>query len=93
MSLPEIKTFTREIGGKSCPSKRPSRRAGRRRCLVYGDLVMLCTATMARKPRPGIDFFPLTIDFEERMYAVGKIPGIFFRREGRPRRKRSSRAG
>ena len=49
----------------------------------YGDCVLLTTATMS-KPREGIDFFPLTIDFEERHYARGKIPGSFFRREGRP---------
>ncbi len=48
-----------------------------------GDSMTLVTATMA-KPREGIDFFPLTIDFEERMYARGKIPGSFFKREGRP---------
>ena len=49
----------------------------------YGDSVVLVAATMS-KPREGIDFFPLTIDFEERLYARGKIPGSFFRREGRP---------
>ena len=49
----------------------------------YGDSMVLATATMD-KPREGIDFFPLTIDFEERLYARGKIPGNFFRREGRP---------
>ena len=49
----------------------------------YGDTVVLVTATMS-KPRAGIDFFPLTIDLEERLYARGKIPGSFFRREGRP---------
>ena len=48
-----------------------------------GDSMVLVTATMA-KPREGIDFFPLTIDFEERHYARGRIPGSFFRREGRP---------
>ena len=48
-----------------------------------GDCMTLVTATMDT-PREGIDFFPLTIDFEERMYARGKIPGSFFRREGRP---------
>ena len=51
--------------------------------VTYGDNVLLVTATMS-KPREGIDFFPLTIDFEERLYARGKIPGSFFRREGRP---------
>lgn len=51
----------------------------------YGDTVVLVTATMAREPRPGIDFFPLTVDFEERFYAAGKIPGSrFIRRETRP---------
>ena len=49
-----------------------------------GGTEMLVTATANRKMREGIDFFPLTIDFEERMYSVGKIPGSFFRREGRP---------
>jgi polyribonucleotide nucleotidyltransferase len=49
-----------------------------------GDSVVLCTATSSRKPREGIDFFPLTVDFEERLYAAGRIPGSFFRREGRP---------
>jgi polyribonucleotide nucleotidyltransferase len=49
-----------------------------------GDTVVLATATASRGPRPGIDFFPLTCDYEEKMYAVGRIPGAFFRREGRP---------
>ena len=54
-------------------------------CLVrYGDTVILATATMAQKPRDGIDYFPLSVDFEERLYAVGKIPGGFLKREGRP---------
>ena len=51
----------------------------------YGDTVVLVTATMARSPRPGMDFFPLTVDYEERMYAAGKMPGSrFVRRETRP---------
>jgi len=49
-----------------------------------GDSVVLVTATAAPTPRPGTDFFPLTVDFEERRYAAGKIPGGFFKREGRP---------
>ena len=48
-----------------------------------GDTVVLVTATAAKQPREGVDFFPLTVDVEERMYAAGKIPGSFFRREGR----------
>ncbi len=50
----------------------------------YGDTIVLATATVSKAPREGIDFFPLTVDFEERLYAAGKIPGSFPRREGRP---------
>jgi len=50
----------------------------------YGDTVMLATVCLGTEPRPGINFLPLTIDYEERLYAAGKIPGSFFRREGRP---------
>lgn len=49
----------------------------------YGDTVVLCTATASAKPREGIDFFPLSVDFEEKLYAVGRIPGSFMRREGK----------
>src|SRR5436853_7034181 len=49
----------------------------------YGDTVILATAVGSDEPREGIDFFPLTVDFEERMYAAGKIPGGFIKREGR----------
>ncbi len=53
-------------------------------CLVrYGETEILCTATMADKPREGVDFFPMSIDFEEKLYSVGKIPGSFQRREGK----------
>ena len=51
--------------------------------LTLGETQVLATCVSA-KPRPGIDFFPLTVDVEERMYAAGRIPGSFFRREGRP---------
>ncbi|MBE3582962.1 MAG: polyribonucleotide nucleotidyltransferase [Limnochordaceae bacterium] len=50
----------------------------------YGDTVVLVTATMSKEPREGIDFFPLVVDYEERMYSIGKIPGGWGRREGRP---------
>jgi len=53
----------------------------------YGDTSLIVTATASEKPRAGIDFFPLSIDFEERFYSVGKIPGGWFRREGRPSEK------
>jgi len=53
----------------------------------YGETVVLCTATMSPKPREGIDYFPLSVDYEEKLYAVGKIPGSFLRREGRASEK------
>lgn len=57
-------------------------------CLVrYGETDVLCTATMSSKPREGVDFFPLSVDFEEKLYSVGKIPGSFQRREGRASEK------
>ena len=57
-------------------------------CLIrYGETEILCTATMAAKPREGVDFFPLSVDYEEKLYAVGRIPGSFLRREGRATEK------
>ncbi len=57
----------------------------RRLCLVrYGETTVLVNATASAKPRDGIDFLPLSVDFEEKLYAVGKIPGSFLKREGRP---------
>jgi polyribonucleotide nucleotidyltransferase len=50
----------------------------------YGDTIVLATAVASKEPRPNIDFFPLTVDFEERLYAAGKIPGGYIKREGRP---------
>src|SRR5215472_4267637 len=50
----------------------------------YGDTIVLAAATASSAPREGVDFFPLTVDVEERMYAAGKIPGGFIKREGRP---------
>ncbi|MBR3849522.1 MAG: polyribonucleotide nucleotidyltransferase, partial [Oscillospiraceae bacterium] len=57
-------------------------------CLVrYGDTAVLCCATASARPRDGIDFLPLSVDFEERLYAAGKIPGSYLKREGRPSEK------
>ncbi len=57
-------------------------------CLVkYGDTMVLVTATMSSKPREGMSFFPLSVDYEEKLYSVGKIPGGFIKREGRPSEK------
>ena len=57
-------------------------------CLVkYGETAVLCTATASEKPRDGIDFLPLSVDFDEKLYAVGRIPGGYLRREGKPSEK------
>ncbi|MGN9164080.1 polyribonucleotide nucleotidyltransferase [Tissierellaceae bacterium HCP3S3_D8] len=57
-------------------------------CIIqYGDTVVLVTATSSKEPREGIDFFPLSVDYEEKLYSVGKIPGGFIKREGRPSEK------
>ena len=61
--------------------------AGGAAMVSYGDTVVLSTATASAKPRDGIDFFPLSVDYEERLYSVGKIPGGFIKREGRPSEK------
>lgn len=53
----------------------------------YGETVLMCAATASSKPRDGIDFLPLSVDFDEKLYAVGKIPGSFMKREGRPSEK------
>ena len=54
---------------------------------TYGDTVVLCTAVGNKEPKPGVDFFPLTVNYQEKAFAAGKIPGGFFKREGRPAEK------
>ena len=54
---------------------------------TYGDTIVLCTVVAAKTPKPGIDFFPLTVNYQEKTFAAGKIPGGFFKREGRPSEK------
>ena len=79
-------SFQREIGGRSLVIEN-GKLAGLANGSVtvrYGDSVVLVTVCTAAEPRPGVDFLPLTIDYEERLYAAGKIPGGFVRREGRP---------
>ena len=61
-----------------------ARQAGAAVLARYGDTVILCTAVIEDKPNPSVTFLPLRVDFEEKMYAVGRIPGGFFKREGRP---------
>ncbi|PKM87273.1 MAG: polyribonucleotide nucleotidyltransferase, partial [Firmicutes bacterium HGW-Firmicutes-12] len=66
---------------------RLAKQAGGAVLISYGDTCILTTATSSADPKEGIDFFPLTVDYEERLYAVGKIPGGFIKREGRPSEK------
>lgn len=68
----------------SLETGRLANQAGGAVLVQYGDTCVLVTATSSAKPREGIDFFPLTVDYEERLYSVGKIPGGFIKREGRP---------
>lgn len=78
--------FTTEFGGRTLSIETGvlAAQAGGAVTVRYGDTVLLATATMAKEARAGIDFFPLTVEFEERLYAAGRIPGSFQRREGRP---------
>jgi len=82
----EEKSFEVTIGGKSITlsTGKLAGQAGGAVTVRQGDSVLLATATMSKKPREGLGFFPLTVDYEERLYARGRIPGSFFRREGRP---------
>src|SRR3981081_332326 len=74
------------IGGRimSIETGRVAEQASGAVLVRYGETVILATVVGSDEPREGIDFFPLTVDVEERMYAAGKIPGGFFKREGRP---------
>ena len=84
-----FRTFEMELAGRPLviETGKYAELAGGAVMVRYGDTAVLSTATMAAKPRDGIDFFPLSVDFEEKLYAVGKIPGGFIRREGKPSEK------
>ena len=79
------KTFSMELAGRtlSVDVNRVGKQANGCAFMHYGDTTVLCTATASDKPRDGIDFFPLSVEYEEKMYAVGKIPGGFNKREGK----------
>ncbi|MEE1255375.1 MAG: polyribonucleotide nucleotidyltransferase [Lachnospiraceae bacterium] len=80
-----FKTYSMELGGRtlSVDIGRVSAQANGAALMHYGDTTVLCTATASDKPRDGIDFFPLSVEYEEKLYAVGKIPGGFNKREGK----------
>ena len=83
------KKFTYKLAGTDLvvTTGKVAEQAGGACLLQYGDTVILATATGSKEPREGIDFFPLSVDYEEKMYSAGKIPGGFIKREGRPSEK------
>jgi len=85
----DYKIYSMEFAGRTLTLEfgKYAQQAGGSAVVRYGDTVVLVNATASDKPRDGVDFFPLTVDFEEKQYAVGKIPGGFIKREGRPTEK------
>ena len=81
-----FKTYSLEVGGRtlSVDIDRVGKQAGGCAFMHYGDTTVFCAATASEKPRDGIDFFPLSVEYTEKFYAVGKFPGGFNKREGRP---------
>ncbi len=84
--MPNVKHYTVTIGGQTVTLEtgKLAGLAGGAVTIRCGDTMLLAAATMSKDPREGIDFFPLSVDYEEKLYAAGRIPGSFFRREGRP---------
>ena len=84
-----FKSYSMELGGRTLTLEfgKYAEQASGSTLVRYGDTVVLVNATVAATPRPGIDFFPLSVDFEEKLYSVGRIPGSWNRREGRPAEK------
>ncbi|MCR5629516.1 polyribonucleotide nucleotidyltransferase [Eubacterium sp.] len=80
-----MKTFTMDLAGRTLKVEigKVAAQANGAAMMFYGDTCVLSTATASDKPREGVDFFPLSVEFEEKMYAVGKIPGGFNKREGK----------
>ena len=81
-----MQSFEMQLGGRTftVEAGKMAKQANGAVLVRYGETVVLVTATASDEPREGVDFFPLTVDYEEKMYAVGKIPGGFIKREGRP---------
>lgn len=86
VQTPEVKTFSATMGGEEViiETGRLAQQAGGAVTVRIGDTMLLATATMSKSVREGLDFFPLSVDYEEKLYAAGRIPGSFMRREGRP---------
>ncbi len=83
------KTFSTEFAGRplTVETGKLAQLASGECMIRYGETAVHCVATISDKPREGVDFFPLSVDYEEKLYAVGRIPGSFLRREGRPTEK------
>ena len=79
------KTYTMELAGRTLRVEigKVGKQANGCAFMQYGDTTVLCTATASAKPRDGIDFFPLSVEYEEKMYSIGKFPGGFNKREGK----------
>src|ERR687884_2294180 len=86
MSERQVHSVSAEIAGRTLTLEtgRLAEQADGAVTVRYGDTVLLATVVGSKEPREGIDFFPLTVDYEERMYSAGKIPGGFIKRESRP---------
>ena len=80
-----FKSFSMDLAGRKLTVEvgRVAAQANGAAFMHYGDTVVLSTATASAKPREGIDFFPLSVEYEEKFYSVGKIPGGFNKREGK----------
>lgn len=85
----DFKQYTMELAGHPLTIEfgKYAQQAAGSAFVRHGDTVVMVNVTMSEQPRPGIDFFPLSVDFEEKQYSVGRIPGGFLRREGRPSEK------
>ena len=84
--FPDYKTFSMEFAGRPLTMEvgKLAELCNASVLVKYGETTVLCTATASARPKDGLDYFPLAVDFEEKLYAVGRIPGSFLRREGRP---------
>ena len=84
-----FKTFSMQLAGRTLTIEtgKMAQLANGAVLVRYGDTVVISTVTASKKPRDGIDFFPLSVDYEEKLYSVGKIPGGFIKREGKPSEK------
>ena len=81
-----MKTFSTELAGRTLTIEigKVGKQANGCAFMKYGDTTVLCTATASEKPRDGIDFFPLSVEYSEKFYSIGKFPGGFNKREGKP---------